>query len=62
RFGYCAPLKPVPAVQRVAALRTFEKPPGWAVFFVSRARDYDAPTRISRRSSVIFNRYLSLDS
>ncbi|WP_228802734.1 hypothetical protein, partial [Nocardia cyriacigeorgica] len=55
--GFCALRKPVTSVQRVAALRTFEKTALLGGFFVSRARDYDATDRISRRSSVIFDRY-----
>ncbi|EAM9628412.1 hypothetical protein CVC14_25555 [Salmonella enterica subsp. enterica] len=38
-------------------LRTFEKATLPGGFFVFRARDYDATERISRRSSVMFDRY-----
>uniref|UniRef100_UPI001BC89BB6 hypothetical protein n=1 Tax=Escherichia coli TaxID=562 RepID=UPI001BC89BB6 len=49
--------KPVPAVQRVCSSENLRKTALQGGFFVSRERDYDATDRISRRSSVIFDRY-----
>ena len=56
-FGICALLKPVTAVQRVGSSENLRKTALQGGFFVFRARDYDATDRISRRSSVIFDRY-----
>ena len=49
--------KPVTAVQRVGSSENLRKTALQGGFFVFRARDYDATERISRRSSVIFDRY-----
>ncbi|MCR1325661.1 hypothetical protein NR292_25565, partial [Enterobacter sp. BT1268] len=49
--------KPVTAVQRAGSSENLRKTALQGGFFVSRARDYDATDKISRRSSVIFDRY-----
>ncbi|KIG86411.1 hypothetical protein PU30_14920, partial [Escherichia coli] len=49
--------KPVTSVQRVSSSENLRKTALQGGFFVSRARDYDATERISRRSFTIMEIY-----
>ena len=57
KFWWLRSSKPVTSVQRVSSSENLRKTALQGGFFVSRARDYDATERISRRSFTIMEIY-----